>query len=288
MPPGGFDVYYCYTVRNTGLNTLNVHDLVDSELGTLFTGVNYSLAPGATYSHIQPATVYETVTNTGTWTAGDGVGNASAQRHGDGQRAPRVPGRLSRRTVVRHVLRQPFPPAGWTVTNTSTGCVAPGVPEWTNTNPGNRANLTGGVGPFAIADSDRCGSGSTLDTIMSTGMLDFTGLISPTVSFNTDYDDLSAGGITEATVSKPAPTAAPPGRNLFTWDSDHRGPLLIDAGSARRGRERRPWCAGTTPRYLRLVVAGGQRLPHRLRADLVSGHQPGQDRRHRPTDLRHD
>ena len=69
VPPGGFDVYYCYTVRNTGLNTLNVHDLVDSELGTIFTGVNYALAPGATYSHIQQATIYDTVTNTGTWTA---------------------------------------------------------------------------------------------------------------------------------------------------------------------------------------------------------------------------
>ncbi len=79
VPPGGFDVYYCYTVRNTGLNTLNVHDLVDSELGTIFTGVNYALAPGATYSHIQQATIYDTVTNTGTWTAyNPSDGNPSA------------------------------------------------------------------------------------------------------------------------------------------------------------------------------------------------------------------
>lgn len=87
-------------------------------------------------------------------------------------------------------------PAGWLgrVTNTTTNCNGVGaVPEWTNTNPGNRLNLTGGVGPFAIADSDKCGSGSSLNTIMTTGMLDFTGLISPTVSFFTDYDDLTNG-----------------------------------------------------------------------------------------------
>jgi hypothetical protein len=67
------------------------------------------------------------------------------------------------------------------VTNTSTSCTPPGVPEWTNTNPGNRANLTGGVGPFAIADSDRCGSGSTLDTIMTTpACWTSPALISPT------------------------------------------------------------------------------------------------------------
>lgn len=124
----------------------------------------------------------------------------------------------------------PFPPAGWTVTNTSVGCVAPGLPDWTNTNPANRAasNLTGGVGPFAIADSDRCGSGSTLDTIMTTGLLDFTGLISLMVSFNTDYDDLSVGGVNDQALLDASTDGGATWTNLFTWDGDHRGPLLVN------------------------------------------------------------
>ena len=60
-PPPGADVYYCYTVRNTGLNAVDVHDLVDSELGTIFTGMNHVLAPGATYSHIEQATAVSPV-----------------------------------------------------------------------------------------------------------------------------------------------------------------------------------------------------------------------------------
>ena len=42
-----------------------------------------------------------------------------------------------------------FPPAGWTIANSTTSCVAPGVPDWTNTDPGARGNLTGGTGMFA-------------------------------------------------------------------------------------------------------------------------------------------
>ncbi len=229
VPPGGFDVYYCYTVRNTGLNTLNVHDLLDSELGTIFTGVNYALAPSATYSHIQPAMVYDTVTNTGTWTAynpPDGGPTATASDTATVNVRSYCPAGFDEVTLDYAFFDNPFPPAGWTVTNTSSGCVAPGVPEWTNTNPANRANLTGGTGPFAIADSDRCGSGSTLDTIMTTGLLDFTGLVSPTVSFNTDYNDLAAGGdqgLLDVSTDGGANWA-----NLFTWDEDHRGPLLVD------------------------------------------------------------
>ena len=39
-------VYYCYTVTNTGNVTLTLHDLVDSELGSLFTVLPYALGPG--------------------------------------------------------------------------------------------------------------------------------------------------------------------------------------------------------------------------------------------------
>jgi len=227
VPSGGFDVYYCYTVRNTGLNSLTTHDLVDSELGTIFTDLPYTLTSGATYSHIQQATIHATVVNTGTWTASDGAGNITSD---DDTAMVTVrsfcPAGYRDVTLDYSYFDGTFPPTGWTVTNTSSACNPPGVPDWTNTNPGNRTNLTGGVGPFAIADSDRCGSGSMLDTIMSTGMLDFTGLVSPTVSFYTDYNDIATGG--DQGLLDVSTDGGATWNNLFTWDADYRGPLLVN------------------------------------------------------------
>ena len=66
----GTTVYYCYTVQNSGDVTMTVHDLVDDQLGTLLTGYNYDLAPGASTSHIVSTTVgMNGVINTAVWTA---------------------------------------------------------------------------------------------------------------------------------------------------------------------------------------------------------------------------
>ena len=100
--------------------------------------------------------------------------------------------------------------------------------EWTNTNPGARANLTGGTGPFAIADSDKCGSGSTMDTTMSTGILDMTGLTNPRVRFNMDYDDLTTGGTTDSAILEASTDGGATWTPVRTWDADARGPLVID------------------------------------------------------------
>ncbi|MEP0775507.1 MAG: carboxypeptidase regulatory-like domain-containing protein, partial [Acidobacteriota bacterium] len=51
-----------------------------------------------------------------------------------------------------------WPPNGWTVTHDS------GNPNCLWTNVSSRSNLTGGTGKFAIADSDTCGSGTTMGT----------------------------------------------------------------------------------------------------------------------------
>ncbi|MGV8039660.1 MAG: hypothetical protein AB2L07_06140 [Thermoanaerobaculaceae bacterium] len=72
--PAGTTVYYCYEVTNTGNVTLNLHDLVDDELGTIFTGLNYALTPGSSVNTVAaglsiPAVINVTTTNTGTWTA---------------------------------------------------------------------------------------------------------------------------------------------------------------------------------------------------------------------------
>lgn len=70
----GTVVYYCYTVENSGNVTLNLHDLTDSELGSLFTGLDYLLAPGDSVNTVAAgvtasATINATTVNTATWTA---------------------------------------------------------------------------------------------------------------------------------------------------------------------------------------------------------------------------
>jgi hypothetical protein len=128
-------------------------------------------------------------------------------------------------TVLSQSFEGSFPPAGWVVANTTTSCAAPGVPNWTNTDPGARGNLTGGTGLFAIADSDACGSASIMNAQMWTPAMNLAGLTNPTVSYYTDYNDLSTtsdvanldfsidGGTTWA--------------NLISWNEDHRGPLQV-------------------------------------------------------------
>ncbi len=66
----GTEVYYCFEIRNTGDVTLTMHDLVDTELGTILTALPYDLAPGALSPQvIVPATLSMTTVNTATWTA---------------------------------------------------------------------------------------------------------------------------------------------------------------------------------------------------------------------------
>lgn len=79
----GTTVYYCYTATNTGTTTLSTHDLVDDQLGTIFSGLGHSLAPGASIDTVTlgisvPAVIASTTTNTATWTSGSLSGSASA------------------------------------------------------------------------------------------------------------------------------------------------------------------------------------------------------------------
>lgn len=66
----GLDVYYCYTVTNVTPVTRTLHDLVDSELGSILTGLEFALGPGASTSVvITGSTVTTDVVNTAQWTA---------------------------------------------------------------------------------------------------------------------------------------------------------------------------------------------------------------------------
>lgn len=67
--PQGSDVTYCYEVTNTGDVTLTVHELSDSELGTILTGFPYTLVPGASAFLTETANIVTDTTNVATWTA---------------------------------------------------------------------------------------------------------------------------------------------------------------------------------------------------------------------------
>jgi YVTN family beta-propeller protein len=75
----GTGVTYCFVVTNTGDVMLNVHDLVDSELGNLLAGANITLMPGASHQVLETTVIREDTTNTATWTAAlDGAAGVAA------------------------------------------------------------------------------------------------------------------------------------------------------------------------------------------------------------------
>ena len=81
MVPEGTTVYYCYTVTNTGDATLDLHTLVDDQLGTLFTGLANALTPGSSVNTVDAnvtasATINATTVNVATWTAYNANGPA--------------------------------------------------------------------------------------------------------------------------------------------------------------------------------------------------------------------
>jgi subtilisin-like proprotein convertase family protein len=70
----GTDVYYCYTVTNTGDITLPLHTLGDTLAGTIFNNFPFALGPGDSVDTVAAgveisATLNTTTTNTGSWTA---------------------------------------------------------------------------------------------------------------------------------------------------------------------------------------------------------------------------
>jgi hypothetical protein len=74
LPIGGGDVYYCYTIRNTGNYTLTRHDLSDDKLGGIMAGTVYTLAPGQSIDTVSAgitasAFITQDTVNIGSWTA---------------------------------------------------------------------------------------------------------------------------------------------------------------------------------------------------------------------------
>ncbi|WP_241996357.1 S8 family serine peptidase [Kribbella antiqua] len=76
-------------------------------------------------------------------------------------------------------------PNGWTVVdNKGNGQV------WKFTDDGNRGNLTGGSGGFAVVDSDRYGGGGSQDTSLVSPVVDLSAVTAPVIRFNQEYNYL--------------------------------------------------------------------------------------------------
>ncbi len=77
-------------------------------------------------------------------------------------------------------------PNGWTVVdNKGNGQV------WQFNDPGNRGNLSGGSGKFAVVDSDRYGSGGSQDTSLVSPVVDLSAVTAPVIRFNQDFNRFS-------------------------------------------------------------------------------------------------
>ena len=74
-----------------------------------------------------------------------------------------------------------FPPAGWTVVNNGGSCV------WQRNDALSRSNYAGGDGFSAAADSDRCGSGRTINSELQSPILDLTGATRASLEFVASY-----------------------------------------------------------------------------------------------------
>jgi hypothetical protein len=72
---GGTNVYYCYLATNTGDVTLDLHTVVDDQLGTIL-GPNAAqvLTPTASYWFTASALITQTTVNSATWSATDASG----------------------------------------------------------------------------------------------------------------------------------------------------------------------------------------------------------------------
>ncbi|MFG1883303.1 S8 family serine peptidase [Micromonospora sp. NPDC049102] len=110
-------------------------------------------------------------------------------------------------------------PAGWSVVdNVGSGQV------WKFTDDGERGNLTGGTGTFAMIDSDAYGAGRSQDTSLVSPVVDLTAVSAPVIRFNQDFNqlhddtadvDLSIDGGATWT-------------NVLRQETDVRGPKLTE------------------------------------------------------------
>ncbi|WP_067497464.1 S8 family serine peptidase [Actinoplanes sp. TFC3] len=106
-------------------------------------------------------------------------------------------------------------PAGWSVVNRTDGG------GWSFTDAGNRGNLTGGSGGFAIVDSDKLGTGKSQDTDLVTPTVDLTGQSAPFLRFNSDYYSLNSPIDIDVSTDKGGSWT-----NVWHQSASRRGPVV--------------------------------------------------------------
>ena len=95
---------------------------------------------------------------------------------------------------------------------------------WKFTDDGDRGNLTGGTGNFAMIDSDAYGAGSSQDTSLVSPVVDLTGVTAPVIRFNQDFNQL---GDDTADVDLSIDGGAT-WTNVLRQETDVRGPKVTE------------------------------------------------------------
>jgi uncharacterized repeat protein (TIGR01451 family) len=250
------------TVINSFANSLSLYGFAFD--GTSLWGCSQD--PGVTVTQIDPATG----TPTGVSFNGDGSGGGTPIAGGCSWSDTVVPGydvlvamhQADSDTIVGYDLDVGTPPPScdspdfniifeeafdggfpgvMNVVNNGGNCV------WTD-EVGGQGNLTGGSGSLGDADSDFCGSGTTMNTTMTTPAIAIGGASDVFIEFNQDYNNLSTtNDYAEVEVSADGTNWT----QVWFRDSDESGPseFLVDVSAV---------LGGATDGYVRFTyVAGG-------------------------------
>jgi PKD repeat protein len=117
--------------------------------------------------------------------------------------------------VIDAILFEDFevwPLTGWTIVNNGGDCV------WTSNTAWSRTNYAGS-GQAADADSDACGSTSTMNTELLSPLIDLSTVSGATLAFLASYNDIGAGtDYFEVWVSD---NGGSTWSNELSWDVDH-------------------------------------------------------------------
>ena len=110
-------------------------------------------------------------------------------------------------------------PSGWSlVDGLGNGHV------WQFNDPGNRGNLTGGTGNFAILDSDKYGSGGRQDASLVSPVVNLTNVSAPVIRFNQDFRQLGSNKA-DVDLSLDGGTTW---TNVLRQSTSVRGPLVTE------------------------------------------------------------
>jgi hypothetical protein len=105
-----------------------------------------------------------------------------------------APGRSAAGAVTEH-FEGSFPPAGWNVVNNGGTCIWKRNDQLGQAGTANRPNYAGGEGFSAAADSDRCGSGTTMNTDLFSPPTDLSAMGSPALEYIVSYRHLGTSSL---------------------------------------------------------------------------------------------